>query len=169
MMTIYCFPYNESESWPQLSCHARFWMNNNLSVYLFRRNLEYSAWTFLWSCYGAFLSLLSLMAPGPHPLSLYSLKQLAHSSEVLLLCSVEERKSYGFVTTWGWVIDSKIFIFGWTTVFFFKKILFSTSLRYITCHCGKNISCSKTGIILSFKKDPWKTFHATTFLLFYQA
>ncbi len=30
------------------------------------------------------------------------------------LCSAEQRHSYRFGTTWGWVNDDRIFIFGWT-------------------------------------------------------
>ncbi len=37
-----------------------------------------------------------------------------HSSEYLSLCSAEQRHSYRFGTTWGWVNDDRIFIFGWT-------------------------------------------------------
>ncbi len=36
------------------------------------------------------------------------------SSKYLPLCSVEQRNSYGFGTTWGWVNDDRKFIFGWT-------------------------------------------------------
>ncbi len=36
------------------------------------------------------------------------------SSEYLPLCSAEQRNSYRFGTTWGWVNDDRIFIFGWT-------------------------------------------------------
>ncbi len=32
----------------------------------------------------------------------------------LNLCSEDEWRSYGFGTTWGWVINDRIFIFGWT-------------------------------------------------------
>ncbi len=38
----------------------------------------------------------------------------SHSSEYLPLCSAEQRHSYRFGTTWGWVNDDTIFIFGWT-------------------------------------------------------
>ncbi len=31
-----------------------------------------------------------------------------------ILCSEDEQRSYGFKTTWGWVINDRIFIFGWT-------------------------------------------------------
>ncbi len=37
-----------------------------------------------------------------------------HSSEYLPLCSAEQRRSYRSETTWGWVNDNRIFIFGWT-------------------------------------------------------
>ncbi len=37
-----------------------------------------------------------------------------HSSEYLPLCSAEQTHSYRFGTTWGWVNDDTIFIFGWT-------------------------------------------------------
>ncbi len=37
-----------------------------------------------------------------------------HSSEYLPLCSVEQKHSYRSETTWGWVNDDRIFIFGWT-------------------------------------------------------
>ncbi len=37
-----------------------------------------------------------------------------HCSEYLPLCSAEQRHSYRFVTTWGWVNDDRLFIFGWT-------------------------------------------------------
>ncbi len=36
------------------------------------------------------------------------------SSKYLPLCSAEQRNSYRFGTTWGWVNDDRIFIFGWT-------------------------------------------------------
>ncbi len=37
-----------------------------------------------------------------------------HSSDNLPLCSAEQRHSYRFGTTWGWVNNDIIFIFGWT-------------------------------------------------------
>jgi len=36
------------------------------------------------------------------------------SSKYLQLCSADERNSYRFATTWGWVNDGRIFIFGWS-------------------------------------------------------
>ncbi len=42
-------------------------------------------------------------------------KALRFHQKYLNLCSEDERRSYGFGTTWGWVINDWIFIFGWTT------------------------------------------------------
>ncbi len=36
------------------------------------------------------------------------------NQKYLHLCSKEERTSYGFWATWGWVINDRILIFGWT-------------------------------------------------------
>ncbi len=36
------------------------------------------------------------------------------SSKYLPLCLAEQRHSYRFGTTWGWVNDDRIVIFGWT-------------------------------------------------------
>ncbi len=49
---------------------------------------------------------------------------LQHSSEYLPLCSAEQRHSYRFGTTWGWVND-RIFIFGWTIPLRMSKSVFS--------------------------------------------
>ncbi len=43
------------------------------------------------------------------------------SSEYLPLCSAEQRNSYRFGTTWGWVNNDRIFIFGWTVPLNVKK------------------------------------------------
>ncbi len=39
---------------------------------------------------------------------------LQHSSEYPFLCSADEKNSYRCGTTWGWVNNDRIFIFGWT-------------------------------------------------------
>ncbi len=40
-------------------------------------------------------------------------RALRFKQKYLHLCS-DERRSYGFGMTWGWVINDRIFIFGWT-------------------------------------------------------
>ncbi len=57
------------------------------------------------------------------------------SSKYLPLCSAEQRNSYRFGTTWEWVNDDIIFIFGWTIPLIAFKLcilsvhLFTYSLR----------------------------------------
>ncbi len=43
------------------------------------------------------------------------------SSKYLPLCLAEQRHSYRFGTTWGWINDDRIFIFGWTTFTFSRR------------------------------------------------
>ncbi len=45
-------------------------------------------------------------------LSMQCQKSLGFHQKYLNLCSEDERRSYGFGTTWGWVINDRIFIFG---------------------------------------------------------
>ncbi len=47
-------------------------------------------------------------------LSMEGQKALGFNQKYLNLCSEDERRSYGFGTTWGWVINDIFFIFGWT-------------------------------------------------------
>ncbi len=47
-------------------------------------------------------------------LSMQSQKALGFHQKYLNLYSEDERRSYGFGTTWGWVINDRIIIFGWT-------------------------------------------------------
>ncbi len=44
-------------------------------------------------------------------LSMQGQKALGFHQKHLNLCSKDEHKSYGFGTTWGWVINDRIFIF----------------------------------------------------------
>ncbi len=41
-------------------------------------------------------------------------KALGFHQKYLNLCSEDKQRSYKFGTTWGWVINDRIFIFGWT-------------------------------------------------------
>jgi len=61
------------------------------------------------------MSLLSFWAL-KFAITLQSLgwKALGFHQKYLNLCSEDERRSYGFGTTWGWVINDRNFIFGWT-------------------------------------------------------
>ncbi len=47
-------------------------------------------------------------------LSMEGQRALGVHQKYLNLCSEDERRSYVFGTTWGWVTNDWIFIFGWT-------------------------------------------------------
>ncbi len=72
-----------------------------------------------------------------------------HSSEYLSLCS-EQRHSYRFGTTWGWVND-RIFIFGWT-IHLITSIIYLFIFNWVNqlfCHvvqpnCREKINILKT-------------------------
>ncbi len=49
-------------------------------------------------------------------LSMQGQRALRFHQKYLNLCSEDEWRSYGFGTTWGWVINDRIFIFGRTTL-----------------------------------------------------
>ncbi len=47
-------------------------------------------------------------------LSMEDQKALGFHQKYLNLCSEDEWRSYRFGTTWGWAINDRFFIFGWT-------------------------------------------------------
>ncbi len=74
---------------------------------------------------------------------------LPHSSEYLPLCSAEKRHPYRFGTTWGWVSDDRIFIFGWTiplinrdsshnVYIIYVTLDHKTSLKSLGCICSNS-------------------------------
>ncbi len=56
-------------------------------------------------------------------LSMQGQKALEFHQTYLNLCSEDDRRSYGFGTTWRWVINDRSFIFGWTIPFNIDLIL----------------------------------------------
>ncbi len=54
-------------------------------------------------------------------LSMQGQKALRFHQKYLNLCSEDERRSFGFRTTWRWVIHDRAFIFGWTIPLIKKK------------------------------------------------
>ncbi len=61
-------------------------------------------------------------------------KALRFHQKHLNLCSEDERRSYGFGTTWGRVINDRIFIFGWAIpliISLFKLFFCSRLLNHI--------------------------------------
>ncbi len=55
-------------------------------------------------------------------LSMEGQKALGFHQKYLNLCSEDERRSCGFETAWGWVLNDRIFIFGWTILLKFNSI-----------------------------------------------
>ncbi len=82
-------------------------------------------------------------------LSMEGQKALGFHQQYLNLCSEDERRSYRFGTTWGWVINDRIHIFGWTiplmqaqtaSTLIFPKVLISLKkINLIFVLCVKNI------------------------------
>ncbi len=58
-------------------------------------------------------------------LSMEDQRTLRFHQKYLHLCSEDERRSYGFGTTWAWVINDRIFIFGWINPLIWKTITYS--------------------------------------------
>ncbi len=63
-------------------------------------------------------------------------KALGFHQKYLNLCSEYERRSYRFGTTWGWVINDRIVIFGWTI----HLIAYTVTSKYgQVCHFSKSL------------------------------
>ncbi len=62
------------------------------------------------------------------------------SSKYLPLCSAEQRNSYRFGTTWGWVNDDRIFIFGWTIPLNDMTLLWNDSVLVDTAGLNLNLN-----------------------------
>ncbi len=97
-------------------------------------------------------------------LSMEDQKALGFHQKYLNLCSEDERRSYGFGTTWEWVINDRIFIFGWTNSLNSHSDSFNYVPLYFTqsifswcshgCHkkddcCGLNGTKSVCGLTLT--------------------
>ncbi len=96
-------------------CCLRFYLNvNSVSAYI--RWMCCLRWTTDVTCIILTMSLLSfwaLIVLGSL-LSMDGQRALRIHQKYLNLCSEDEWKSYSFGTTWGWVINDRISILGWT-------------------------------------------------------
>ncbi len=59
-------------------------------------------------------------------------RALRFDQKYLNLCSEDERRSYGFGTTWGWVINDRIFIFRWTIPLLSLNSFFSCLVKTVS-------------------------------------
>ncbi len=67
------------------------------------------------------------------------------SSKYLPLCSAEQRNSYKFGTTWGWVNDDRILIFGWTVPLSTRAITFTC--ESINLHFLRNLEKEEVSLV----------------------
>ncbi len=69
-------------------------------------------------------------------------KALGFHQTFLNLSSEDERRSFGFGTTWGWVINDRTFIFGWTIPLTFRVNSQLHFLNELIClHWYETIRC----------------------------
>ncbi len=73
-------------------------------------------------------------------------KALGFQQKYLNLCFEDERRSYRFGTTWGWVINDTILILGWTIPLTFKAVS-STMGTLGRCNFKKNLSYNRVSIV----------------------
>ncbi len=80
------------------------------------------------------------------------------SSKYLPLCSAEQRNWYRFGSTWGWVNDDRIFIFGWTIPLSVERSERHHQLQdTIPQHCGESTTGRRSEWVLL---QVWKKHHS---------
>ncbi len=86
-------------------------------------------------------------------LSMQGLRALGFHQKYLNLCSEDEQRSYRFGTAWRWVINNRIFIFGWTiplkenaTVFPYSNMFFP-QFRRVDMYLSRLSPCTIIVII----------------------
>ncbi len=80
---------------------------------------------------------------------------LRFHQKYLNLCSEDERRSYGFGTTWGWVINDRFFILGWTN-----------PLRFRGWHLATRTFRSLHRFSMGFRSGDWLG-HSRTLMCFF--
>ncbi len=89
------------------------WIKSLLLFSLRSKKLLLSHWWQMDNCNNVLTTFLGLECGSC--IAVYAgQKAIGFHQKYLNLCSKDERKSYGFGTTWGRVINDRIFIFGWT-------------------------------------------------------
>ncbi len=103
-------------------CRRREELLNKVVVFVFFLSKKYSrsfinySWTtdVTWTILTMSLLPFWVLNVSVALLSMEGQKALRFHQKYLNLCSEDEQRSYGFGTTWEWVINNRIFIFGWT-------------------------------------------------------
>ncbi len=73
-------------------------------------------WLNFWCHMDFYTDVLYYVSGSVALLSMEGRRALRFHQKYLNLCSEDERRSYGFGTTWGWVINDRIIIFWWTNL-----------------------------------------------------
>ncbi len=83
-------------------------------------------------------------------LSMEGQKALGFHQNYLNLCPEDERRSYGFGATWGWVINDNVFILGWTIPLNVHDLFFRSNRVWIISGFNlKHLYSSHTNWIVS--------------------
>ncbi len=107
---------------------------NQVIIFVFFAHKKYSrsfvnvTWTIVTISLQPFWALIVSLP------SMEGQRALRMHQKYLDLCFEDERKSYGFGMTWGWVIHDRIFIFGWTIPL----------NEYLTAEKNRQINTTKT-------------------------
>ncbi len=80
-------------------------------------------------------------------LSMQGQKALGFHQKYLNLCSKDERRSYGFRMTWGWVINDRIFFFGWIRLkMYWKKYMWPWTTKSVLSRWGIFVAIGKNSV-----------------------
>ncbi len=96
------------------------WVNGYFLFCLRKKNYSCSVakWKLSHWCHHGLFYRCFYYVSGPGNISVaflsMGLRALWFHQKHLHLCSEDERRSWGFGTTWGWIINDRILILGWT-------------------------------------------------------
>ncbi len=80
-------------------------------------------------------------------------KALGIHQKYLNLCSKDEQRTYGFGTTWGWVINDNFSIFGWTILL--RIDLFLSNTQFAACYETLIDGLGSCGLLWCFLSAVW--------------
>ncbi len=111
LQTLKLFFWTHGEDWQKrrnwLSRYFVFFADKKYSRSFIKLQLNH------W-CHMDYFNVLTTFLALEHISCVVGLKALWFHQKYLNLCSEDEWRSYGFGTTWGWVFNDRIFIFGRT-------------------------------------------------------
>ncbi len=131
-------------------------------------NLKLNHWCHMDYFNGVFTTFLGLECGNSVAVYMQGQKALGFHKKYLNLCSEDERRCYGFGTTWGWVINDRIVIFGWTIPLRFEWItwahyLLLVGLMQLECNTLRLATCVFT--LGRFFRLKWTLVHRSYSML----